>query len=304
MAMAIAPGLDNVFVYEGCNGPEVLKAMASTPAGAAAPPAQLSASWTIPTDPNSVAIYGQFAMQGQSMAFAVGDNNTTCPTNETSSPQALNFVTMVGGTILQMSNNGVSRLSETAAATGGGLLDQVLMPSYQANVPTRVANPNGWRMVPDIALAATGAFAIYKQGYTFWTGTSISAPLWAGYVALVNQARSMARLGRMGFINPALYAIASNPEAYAVDFYDVTTGSSPAPPKSACPKGVSYSAAKGYDLVTGLGAPLANLIAALAPPAPPQPLPQCYQGYRYCTKFSPPRCAPDFECLIQAPFPK
>ena len=89
-------------------------------------------------------------------------------------------------------------------------------------------------------------------------GTSCAAPLWAGFIALVNQQATANSLPVVGFINPALYALA-NTSAYSTLFRDVTTGnnewsSSPA----------SFSAVSGYDLCTGLGSPSVNLINALA----------------------------------------
>jgi subtilase family serine protease len=64
---------------------------------------------------------------------------------------------------------------------------------------------------------------------------------------------------QLGYINPALYAIASNPAKYAADFYDVMTGRN---------AGVGtfpgYPATKGWDPVTGLGTPnAANLLPDL-----------------------------------------
>jgi hypothetical protein len=68
----------------------------------------------------------------------------------------------------------------------------------------------------------------------------------------------------LGFINPALYALADNPASYAADFHDVTVGSNQT---STIP---GYSASTGWDAVTGLGTPdaatlIPDLIAATAP---------------------------------------
>ncbi len=62
----------------------------------------------------------------------------------------------------------------------------------------------------------------------------------------------------LGFINTALYKIASNPASYAADFYDVTVGNNQT---TSIP---GYSASTGWDAVTGLGTPnVANLIPDL-----------------------------------------
>ena len=83
-------------------------------------------------------------------------------------------------------------------------------------------------------------------------GTSFAAPLWAGYLALVNQ-QAMANGNKaLGFINPSLYTIGAG-SSYDTDFHDITSGSN------------GYSATTGYDLVTGWGSPNgANLLNALA----------------------------------------
>jgi kumamolisin len=66
------------------------------------------------------------------------------------------------------------------------------------------------------------------------------APLWAGLIALLNQA-----LGRpVGFIHPMLYG-AVTPSG----FHDITSGSNGA-----------YSARSGWDPCTGLGSPVGTAI--------------------------------------------
>jgi subtilase family serine protease len=276
MAMAMAPGLDSVIVYEGCTGDDILKAMAHPVNGVL--PKQLSASWSIPTDSNAEQTYWQMAASGQSFLWAAGDDNTTCPVpicpgsncGQNVRP-TMPDVTSVGGTILQMSNNGGAWQSETAAHDGGGLLVGYAMPDYQKGVPTKVSNPKHWRMNPDVSMESgdgspNGVWVGNKPGYVIFSfGTSVAAPLWAGYTALINQKREEIGVGPIGWLNPALYAIGSNAKLYARDFHDIDSGTSPAAPASQCQNGVTTSntAAAGYDLVTGLGTPTGNLIADL-----------------------------------------
>ncbi|WP_198924780.1 hypothetical protein, partial [Nitrospirillum viridazoti] len=79
-------------------------------------------------------------------------------------------------------------------------------------------------------------------------GTSWSAPLWAGFCALINEARTKAGKGTLPFLNPLLYPLLGTP-----CFRDITQGSNGA-----------YSAGPGYDLVTGLGVPnVAQLVSRL-----------------------------------------
>lgn len=104
-------------------------------------------------------------------------------------------------------------------------------------------------------------------------GTSASAPVFAGIVALLNQ-----YLGSDGLanINPTLYALAANPSNGA--FHPVTSGDSDVycqkndpsgqPADVICPaagivgfSGSNADAATGYNLVTGLGSVDANALA-------------------------------------------
>ena len=76
-------------------------------------------------------------------------------------------------------------------------------------------------------------------------GTSVSSPCFAGLVAVANQLRVSQGLG-LGTLDgssqtlPTLYSID------AADFHDIVTGNN------------GYAAGLGYDLVTGLGSPIAN----------------------------------------------
>jgi uncharacterized repeat protein (TIGR01451 family) len=95
-------------------------------------------------------------------------------------------------------------------------------------------------------------------------------------MALVNQQATNNNHSSVGFINPALYAIASGPN-YAACFHDTTTGNNK---WSGSPN--LFVATNNYDLCTGLGTPTGtNLINALtavgvnnpithlSPPPPP-----------------------------------
>jgi hypothetical protein len=91
-------------------------------------------------------------------------------------------------------------------------------------------------------------------------GTSCAAPLWAGFCALVNQQSVAASGTTVGFLNPALYAIAHGTN-YNACFHDITTGNN----IGANTPGL-FNAVTNYDLATGLGTPNGtNLINALAP---------------------------------------
>jgi kumamolisin len=107
------------------------------------------------------------------------------------------------------------------------------------------------RLVPDVSAAADpdeGGFVVLNGHVVQYGGTSWSAPIWAGFCALINEARTKAGKGRLPFLNPLIYPLRSE------CFRDVTMGSNGA-----------YHAVSGYDLVTGLGVPnVKALIQALA----------------------------------------
>jgi subtilase family serine protease len=175
--------------------------------------------------------------------------------------------------------------------SGGGYSILFSRPFYQDTLPpgsTYVGSSAGapgpnsnMRGVPDVAYQAssrTGVLVRLTEPYppgatttgcgganpcsTGWYvvgGTSAGSPQWAGIVALADQIA-----GRdLGFLNPALYAIASDPGRYAADYYDVTVGNNQT---SSIP---GYSASQGWDAVTGLGTPnVANLIPDLIAATP------------------------------------
>jgi hypothetical protein len=115
-----------------------------------------------------------------------------------------------------------------------------------------------------VALTADNIFVYYSDGSPDELGgTSCAAPLWAGFMALVNQQAAFLGRAPAGFINPAIYAIGKGQKAgygYDACFHDTTSGnnfwsSSPS----------DYPAVAGYDLCTGWGTPNGTgLINALA----------------------------------------
>jgi len=296
MPLAMAPKLKSVIVYEGSNFDSILAQAAETQNNA--PFAnQLSMSWTFAVDSGAQQGVDKLAMLGVTLFVVAGDGSAIpCPLSPPAASliladtRALNNVTVVGGSILVMSGNGAAWASETAAVAGGGIMTSVPIPSYQAGLATQAnMGSTTYRMIPDVALNYFNNFDfntyINGSGQTIFaaaggfSGTSAAAPLWAGYMALVNEQRQINGHPPLGFLNPTIYAIAQNPSAYAAAFHDIQQGSNVT---AGCG---GYQATPGYDLVTGLGTPTANLIAQLAPaaappPPPPPPPPPCPPGER------------------------
>jgi len=160
--------------------------------------------------------------------------------------------------------------------SSGGISSFYSIPSWQTNI--NMIKPQGsttFRNVPDVALTADDVFVIADGGIEYRErGTSCAAPLWAGFTALVNQLAANNSHAPVGFINPALYSIATGPN-YTNCFHDITSGNN----RWSGSPGL-FDATGGYDLCTGLGTPNGtNLIFALAasvntfthlsPPPPP-----------------------------------
>ncbi len=84
-------------------------------------------------------------------------------------------------------------------------------------------------------------------------------------LALANQQSIANGAGTVGFINPALYTLATGPN-YSSTLHDIVSGSNP----PATGGGSGFNAVTGYDLVTGWGSPIgAALIDQLAGAAAP-----------------------------------
>jgi subtilase family serine protease len=163
-------------------------------------------------------------------------------------PAASPFVVAVGGTTLHLTTAGVWQ-SETAwNGSGGGASKYETEPSYQAT-----AQNTGKRGVPDVAWDAnpnTGVPVYSKTGFGGWAevgGTSLSSPSWAGLFAIVNSSRKAA--GKSLLTQPQFLLY---PDA-ETDYHDITSGTN-----GSC--GAQCTAGPGYDFVTGIGSPQANLL--------------------------------------------
>ena len=169
------------------------------------------------------------------------------------------YVTSVGGTDLTTTAAGGAWASETAWVDSGGGISphQIAIPSWQTAAAAGCANcSQSYRNGPDVSANANFTFYVCADQTActanHFGGTSFAAPMWAGYMALINQ-QSVANGNKtLGFINPSLYSIGAG-SSYTTDFHDITSGSN------------GFSATTGYDLVTGWGSPNGSgLINALA----------------------------------------
>ncbi len=255
-ALGMAPGLSSLVMYVGSSDSAIFNAMAT----ASPLNAQLSSSWTwYPADPSTDNPYFQeFAAQGQNLFQAAGDSGKWGTSSEIFPADDV-YVTSVGGTDLTTSSAGGPWTSETAWVDGGGGISpsKFAIPSWQTSAAAGCSScSKTYRDAPDVSANANFTFYVCADQTTCtaneYGGTSFAAPMWAGYLALVNQQAVANGNHTIGFINPSLYSIGLSSN-YATDFHDVTSGSN------------GYSATTGYDLATGWGSPNgAGLISALA----------------------------------------
>jgi subtilase family serine protease len=242
-AISIAPGLSSVRVYVGSVPEDVLNREASDNISKV-----LSTSWgwneKFATDD---ALFQEFAAQGQTNLTASGDYSSL----EQSGPwpeEDANIVA-VGGTDVATKKAGGPWSAETgwAHSAGGPSLDpHILIESYQAPF---INNANGGsttlRNVPDVAANAQTDMELCADGTCSggYGGTSFASPMWAGIVALANQQAVSHGKSTVGFINPAVYALAGGTN-YKTLFHDEVKG-----------KSGKFVCTPSYDLVTGLGSP-------------------------------------------------
>jgi len=259
-AIGMAPGLSSLVMYIGSTDTAIISAMTThSPL-----PTTIGCSWGwTPADPNTLNPYFEkMALQGQNFFAASGDSSTWSKSNE-AWPADNAYVVSVGGTDLVTASAGGAWKSETAwTDSGGGISpDSIPIPSWQQLAGVINSSNKGsttLRNGPDVSANANFTFYVCADQTTCtandYGGTSFATPMWAGYIALVNQQLAANGEPFIGFINPTIYS-QSVTSAYASEFHDITSGTSG-----------SYSAVVGYDLVTGWGSPNGTgLINALAP---------------------------------------
>jgi hypothetical protein len=174
------------------------------------------------------------------------------------------------------------------SAGGGGASQHLGKPYWQ--IGTGVPNDFS-RDVPDVSLNAAAAHDGYlvcvqgscakdtngkwqyynAQGNFFvFGGTSAATPSFAGITAILEQSLGG---GRLGNINPNLYAIA-NSTYYNNVFHDTQSGNNNSPCTAGttdCPNGgtIGYTATQNYDQATGWGSVDAAVLANTWKTVPP-----------------------------------
>jgi subtilase family serine protease len=236
----------------------------------------------------------QLAAQGITVLVASGDNGAYGRTGasyypahlEAPDPGSQPLVTCVGGTSLftgpgQLYNgeNVWNDLGVQDGATGGGVSSYWLIPAYQP--PAYVDNNGGsatMRNVPDVAavgnpLTGVAVYSKINGGWLQIGGTSVSTPLWAGYISVLNAGLEYLIGSKIGQFNPILYRIGpsagylypidngsnGNVEIYGTPGYNA--GNFYDPYSNCCGNGSIYGGAFTYALLlseTASGTPPGN----------------------------------------------
>jgi tripeptidyl-peptidase-1 len=201
-------------------------------------------------------VTGDNGCLGPDMAIFNPDFPASCP-----------YILTVGSTVLTGSAKADDERATTRFPSGGGFSNIYPIPSYQADAVNAYVNSadgqkyqsydttggvvpastsgrynRAGRGYPDVSAVGDNIVVFNKGAPTLIGGTSASCPVWAALLTRINDERLKAGKSTVGFVNPTLY---KNPSA----LHDIVVGSNPG-----CDSD-GFSAAQGWDPVTGLGTP-------------------------------------------------
>ncbi|KAJ7258164.1 subtilisin-like protein [Mycena rebaudengoi] len=219
--------------------------------------------------------YAKLGLMGVTIVYSSGDNGVAgnralClnPTGEQTTtgkifnpsfPSTCPFITSIGATQV---NPGAKVTDPESACeqvifSGGGFSNYFGMPDYQKGAVAKYLKENPPPYTPDLYnstgtsrtypdISANGANYVIavNGGFGLVFGTSASAPVVGAMLTMVNDARLAIGKKPIGFINPTIYS-----PGFQGAFHDITTGTNPG---CGTP---GFTAAKGFDPVTGLGTP-------------------------------------------------
>ncbi|WP_263377318.1 S53 family peptidase [Granulicella paludicola] len=262
--ISMAPKASGLLVYEGYNdSSNWLAAFAQAADDNIAKQLSLSFGFggTPSTQPGYEQVFIQLEAQGQSLFIASGDSGANV--GDIGYPGNSPNVIDVGGTDLTTNGAGGAWSNEvTWVDSTGGWSTQSPIPAFQTPfINSQNQGSTQYRNVPDVAAEADFDSYYCANGgcYTGIGGTSLAAPRWAGFMALVNQQSN----GHGVVFNSATpYQIGAS-NNYSAVLHDISQGNDF---NTGSPD--LFTAVPGYDLVTGWGSPNGQaLLNLLAPPA-------------------------------------
>jgi subtilase family serine protease len=170
-----------------------------------------------------------FVQNGVVFFAAAGDSGLGVSIYPGASPN----VVAVGGTYFTRDSSGNFTDEKYDSAGGGDSSPFEPRPSYQSGVEGVVGSTRGY---PDVTSNFCCAVIYLNGAWTSVGGTSWASPTFAG---IVNAAGSK-ELSTADELT-LMYGVLANPTEYAVDFYDITEGST--------------ECGTGFDKCSGIGSP-------------------------------------------------
>jgi subtilase family serine protease len=244
----------------------------------------------------------ELAVQGITVLASSGDEgaygeeflvsyNVPCPASDP-------YITGVGGTSLYTQPDGAyivedawNHLGDYLGATGGGISAYWSAPDYQSpslfgGIDNEYMTEDGgsWtqRNVPDVAavgdpLTGVGIYVKDQGGWLQIGGTSVSAPVWAGYLSNINAAAHWSGVGNIGFFNPFFYSLGTGlspyyyawPVNYALPVTDGSNGDLILYGSPGYTNGTVYNNTTGNGTIWGGGVGLYALISGSQPGTAP-----------------------------------
>ena len=202
------------------------------------------------------ALYKKLAQQGQTMLRGMGDMGTlACATKGSNPPDNLTpsivigagspWVTALSGIIISQVEPLVAQpWNSTTQGAGGGSGISIFAPRPAWQNAPGFDSAITKRFSPDFVVQSQSTI-VYKDGkWSGGGGDSMNGPFMSGVLATIAQSCSNGKSDyRLGWINPALYAMAQN----NLGFTDITSG------KNMSFGYGGFEAKTGHDLATGLG---------------------------------------------------
>jgi kumamolisin len=169
---------------------------------------------------------------------------------ETDTPSSSPYVTAVGGTKLELNEQG-ERVSEVAwSRSGSGPSMSMPMPPWQKGL---IPDETTYRAMVDLSLTASSEvpyLVYYLREWKKLGGTSLATPSVAGMIACINSARQAQGKPRVGHLGPLLY----RSPAMQAALRDITEG-----------KTDFFAAGPGWDYPTGWGTPRVDALLEAIP---------------------------------------